>query len=277
MRFHTQDCSAIITGASSGLGAEFARQLAPEARALVLVARRLDALEAVKAELLTLRPALVVHVVAADIATGQGRGVVLQQLAASGIQANLLINNAGIGDYGTLASATRERLCAQLDVNVSAVVLLTHALLPQLRDRPRKDGAAAAGIVNISSLASTLPMPDFAVYAASKAFVTSFSEALAVELEPEHITVTCVCPGPTPTNFGSTARRPDGQDTDREGQSLLRIPVTQVVARALQGLRAGEACVFPGAGVTIVGALFRLLPRPLLRWLLRRRFNKRTV
>ncbi|MDZ4289971.1 MAG: SDR family NAD(P)-dependent oxidoreductase [Prosthecobacter sp.] len=275
MRFHTKDCTAIITGASSGLGVEFARQLAPEARALILVARRLEALEAVKTDLISAHPNLRVEVVAADLATDAGRADLLAWVAGSplGKDLNLLINNAGLGDYGTVASATAERLRAQIEVNITAVVLLSHALLPHLR----RDPEAPAGILNVSSLASMAPMPDLAVYAASKAFVTSFSEALNIELAAEHIVVSYVCPGPTPTNFSQTAKRPDGSDTDREGQGLLRVPVAQVVGSALDGLRAGSSCVFPGAGVSVAGPLFRIMPRFLMRLILRRRFERRTL
>ncbi len=265
MNFDTHDCTAIITGASSGLGAEFARQLAPSARCLVLVARRLEALEVVRAELLNLKPALEVHLVVADLGNEAGRAVLVDWVRRSSVKPNLLINNAGLGDYGALTDASADKLRMQIEVNVSAVVLLTHALLPVLISN------APAGIVNVSSLASTLPMPDLAVYAASKAFVTSFSEGIAIELEPRGIQVTYVCPGPTPTNFSKTAKRTDGTDTNREGQGLLRIPSSQVVAETLAGLRAGKTCVFPGLGVSIAGPLFRYLPRPLMRWFLRRR------
>lgn len=265
MNFTTQDCTAIITGASSGLGAEFARQLAPSAACLVLVARRLEALEEVKAELLTLKPALDVHLVTADLGCESGRAALMQWLEQVPVKPNLLINNAGLGDYGALENAAAEKLRMQIEVNVSAVVLLTHALLPMLRAN------APAGILNVSSLASTLPMPDLAVYAASKAFVSSFSEGIAIELEPLHIQVTYVCPGPTPTNFSKTARREGGEDTNRDGQGFLRIPNSQVVAEALSGLCAGKTSVFPGLGVSIAGPLFRHLPRPLMRWVLRRR------
>lgn len=269
MNFDTQHCSALITGASSGLGAEFARQLAPGAESLFLTGRRLEALEAVKAECLGLNGALKVHLHACDIATEEGRGALLESIQASSFKPNLLINNAGMGDYGTVATAAAEKLKAQMDLNVTALVLLTHACLPLLK-RP-------GGIINISSLASALPLPAMAVYAASKAFVTSFSEALAVEVEGQGIAVTCVCPGPTPTGFGKTAQRPDGEDTDRDGQALLRIPPQQVVAEALAALRGGNTCVYPGLGVKIAFRLFRHLPRILLRPLLRRRYAKGTV
>jgi uncharacterized protein len=265
MKFDPHDCTAIITGASSGLGAEFARQLAPKARCLVLVARRLEALEEVKAELLALKPGLVVHLVTADLGTEPGRAVLIDWVRQGPVKVNLLVNNAGLGDYGSLVEASIEKLRMQMEVNVTSVVLLTHALLPMLK------GNAPAGILNVSSLASTLPMPDLAVYAASKAFVTSFSEGIAIELEPLGIQVTCVCPGPTPTNFSHTARRPDGTDTNREGQGILRVPKQQVVSEALAALGAGRTCVFPGLGVSIAGPLFRHLPRPLMRWFLRRR------
>jgi short-subunit dehydrogenase len=265
--FPLQNCRAIITGASSGLGAEFARQLAPHACELVLVARRPDALEEVKRSL----PAGKARIgcCAADLSTDEGREGLLQFLDAQGLQPNLLINNAGLGDYGDFATSAVEKSRLQIDLNITALTLLSHALIPRL-GRP-------GGILNISSLASTLPMPDLAVYAASKSYVTSFSEALAVELVPQGVTVTCVCPGPTPTNFSKTARRPDGGDTDRSGQGLLRITPSQVVAEALAALAAGRPCVFPGLGVNAAGTLFRLMPRPLMRWLLRRRFNKGKV
>jgi len=265
MNFDTHDCTAIITGASSGLGAEFARQLAPSARCLVLVARRLDALEVVRAELLVLKPTLELHLVVADLGNEAGHAVLVDWVKQSAVKPNLLINNAGLGDYGALADATTEKLRMQIEVNVSAVVLLTHALLPMLISN------VPAGIVNVSSLASTLPMPDLAVYAATKAFVSSFSEGIAIELEPRGIQLTYVCPGPTPTNFSKTAKREDGTDTNRDGQGLLRISSSQVVAETLAGLRAGKTCVFPGLGVSIAGPLFRHLPRRVMRWFLRRR------
>ena len=262
--FPLEHCRAVITGASSGLGAEFARQLAPQADVLVLVARRAEALEAVKAELSAMKAKILCCV--ADLATDAGRDAVSSFLATNGVKPNLLINNAGMGDYGSFASSSAEKTRTQLELNITALTMLTHALLPQME--------SPAGILNVSSLASTLPMPDLAVYAASKAYVTSFSEALAIELAPRNITVSCVCPGPTPTNFSKTAKRSDGSDTNRDGQGLLRIPPTQVVHEALKALQQGRACVFPGLGVSIAGRVFRLMPRSLMRWVLKRRARK---
>jgi len=210
-------------------------------------------------------PALQVLVCPADLATEAGRAELVAFVSQQGFAPNLLINNAGLGDYGAFTDADSERLRQQLEVNIGAVVYLTHALLPHLK-RP-------GGILNVSSLASALPMPGLAVYAASKAFVTSFSEALTVELAGQGLQVSCVCPGPTPTSFGSNAKRADGGDTNREGQDLLKIPPEKVVQQGLQALETGRTCVFPGRMVSLAACVFRCLPRPILRWLMRRRFH----
>ncbi|MDB6075097.1 MAG: isfD [Verrucomicrobiaceae bacterium] len=268
--FSFRQCSAIITGASSGLGTEFARQLAPHANALLLAARRLDALEAVEAELLAQRPGLTVHCCACDLATTDGRAALLTAVDSLGLAPNLLINNASKGDYGNFAEGDVERATGQIDLNVTALVTLSHAFIPKLR----ASAAEPAGILNVSSLAGNVPMPDLAVYAATKSFVTSFSEALRIELLDRHIVVTAVCPGPTPTNFGKNARRPGGVDTNRDGQDLLRIPTQQVVAQGLAALGKGQASVFPGGGVSLVAPLFRIMPRAIMRWAMERRYRK---
>lgn len=265
--FPLENCRALITGASSGLGAEFARQLAPHAAELILVARRGDVLEEVKASLAGQK--VRVTCFAADLGGDAGRASLMAFLDQSGLKPDLLINNAGLGDYGPFDTSPADKTRLQIDLNITALTMLTHALLLKMEGR--------GGILNVSSLASTLPMPELAVYAASKSYVTSFSEALAIELAHRGITVTCVCPGPTPTNFSKTAKRSDGSDTNRDGQALLRIPPSQVVAEALAALQSGRACVFPGTGVKVAGSLFRLMPRFLMRILLRRRMRKEAI
>lgn len=260
-----EGCEAVVTGASSGLGKEFALQLAGQAKRLILVARRVEAMEVLKGELVKVNSALEVSICGADLGSAAGRSAVVEWVRANGFQPNVLINNAGLGDYGTFLEAEEERLEEQIEVNISAVVALTHGLVPMMR-RP-------AGILNVSSLAGEVPMPDLAVYGATKAFVSSFSEALAIELEGVGVTVACVCPGPTPTNFGSNARREDGGDTNRSGQDFLKQPPEKVVSVGLRALESGSARVFPGAGVGLAARLFRLLPRPILRLMLRRRFQ----
>lgn len=265
--FSCDGATAVITGASAGLGIEFARQLAPWARRLVLVARREPELLAVREELLRLHPNLEVIVCPADVSTGEGRQRILAMIAQSQSAINLLINNAGLGDYGPFETADAARIQQQIDVNITGLVQLTHDLLPLLRQhRP-------AGILNVSSLAGTLPLPSMAIYAATKAFVTSFTEALRIELLDEGIPVAAVCPGPTPTSFSQTARRAEGHDTDRSGQGFLRQPNARVVADGLAALERGAATVYPGWGVALSATVFRLLPRWLMRVLLTRRFR----
>lgn len=266
-RFSCDGVTAVITGASAGLGVEFARQLAPRARRLILVARRESELHATRDELLRLNPGLEVLVCPADISTLAGRQRVLGTIEESQSLLNLLINNAGRGDYGTFETAEAARIQEQIDVNISGLVQLTHALLPLLRrNRP-------AGILNVSSLAGTLPLPGMATYAATKAFVTSFSEALRIEFLDEGISVAAVCPGPTPTTFSQTARRASGGDADRTGQGLLKMSNDRVVADGLSALERGAATVYPGWGVAISATVFRLLPLWLARRLLTRRFR----
>jgi uncharacterized protein len=265
--FSCEGVSAVITGASAGLGVEFARQLAPRARRLVLVARREPELLVVREEMLRLHPKLEVIVCPADVSTDDGRQRILAKIAESQSAINLLINNAGLGDYGLFETADTARIQQQIDVNITGLVQLTHALLPLLRQhRP-------AGILNVSSLAGTLPLPSMAIYAATKAFVTSLTEALRIELLDEGIRVAAVCPGPTPTTFGQTARRAEGEDANRTGHGVLIQPNDRVVADGLATLERGAATVYPGAGVAISATLFRLLPRWLLRLFLTRRFR----
>lgn len=261
---------ALITGASSGLGAEFARQLAPQASLLLLTARNQEAMEKLEVELKQKNPDLQVVIVSCDLATEEGRGSFWKSVAALPVKPKLLVNNAGLGDYGLFANASDGRILRQIDLNITALTLLSRRFLDHIA--PTAEDPAA--ILNVSSLASTLPIPDLAVYAATKAYVTSLSEALAIELAGQHVRVSAVCPGPTPTNFGTNARRPGERDIDRDGQDLLRIPPERVVAEGLHTLSQGHPLVFPGKRVSLAATIFRLLPRFLLRRLSNLRFQR---
>ncbi|MCE9520378.1 MAG: SDR family NAD(P)-dependent oxidoreductase [Verrucomicrobia bacterium] len=263
-------CHAIITGASSGLGAEFARQLAPRAASLVLAARNGELLEALATRLRDSHPALRVVVIACDLATADGRAALWNTVDDSGLDPTLLVNNAGLGDYGEFVEADSTRLRAQIDVNVMALTLLAH----EYARRAHNGKAYPRAMINISSLAASLPIPDLAVYAATKAYVTSLSEALAIELRPDNVRVLAVCPGPTPTNFSKTARREDGRDTDRSGQDWLRIPSQEVVATSLAALEHGSVRHFPGWKVRLAAFIFESMPRFITRCVLQLRRQK---
>ena len=270
--FALTGCTAIITGASSGLGAEFARQLAGRAACLVLAARSGDKLREVAEGLPKTNASLRIVTIPCDLATDAGRALLWEQVEAEGLggSVNLLINNAGHGDYGDFAAGDVSRVRSQIDLNITSLTVLTHAFLGRvlaMTGRP-------AGILNVSSLAGVTPIPDLSVYAATKAYVTSFSEGLAMELAGRQVSVLAVCPGPTPTNFSTAARRADGQDANREGQGLLKIPPSQVVETGLRCLEAGRRRVFPGTGVTIAAFVFEHMPRWLLRILLTARYKK---
>lgn len=259
-------CTALITGASSGMGAEFARQLAPHASALILVARRLDRLEVLKEELD--RPGLTIHCHAADLAEEVQIEALLAALAASGERVTLLINNAGLGDHGFFEESEWSRVEAMLDVNIKALTRLTHAVLPDL---VRAGGGA---ILNVSSIASLLPLPKMAVYAASKAYVTSFSEALRAELRDTGVSVTALCPGPVNTEFFNVAERAGARDA-MPAPELFKVPAEEVVAAGLAAVERDRARVIPGWFVCVVMTIASLVPIFLLRlFLTERRANR---
>src|SRR6187402_3299542 len=259
-------CTALITGASSGLGSEFARQLAPHASALILVARRLDRLEALKSELE--RPGLVIHCHAADLADEVQTEALLASLAASGERVSLLINNAGLGDHGFFEESEWSRVEAMLDVNIKALTRLTHAIMPDLVR------AGSGAILNVSSIASILPLPKMAVYAASKAYVTSFSEALRGELRDTGVSATALCPGPVDTEFFVMAERADGRDA-MPAPEHFKVPAEEVVRAGLAAVERDRARVIPGWFVCVVMTIASLVPIFLLRLFLTQRRSGR--
>lgn len=258
--FATTNCTALITGASAGLGAEFARQLAGIANRIILLGRREERLMKLAESLKTMRPQLEVNAFRADLSIASERERLAAWIVREEIPVNLLINNAGLGDLGQFDTAEWAKISAILEVNVTALTHLTHLLLPMLRaQRP-------AAILNVSSIAGFYPLPEMAVYAASKAFVTSFSEALRMELMPEGITVTALCPGPVPTEFFTVASRSGEmiRAMDRT-HPMLTTAATQVVSAALQGLEKNDPGVIPNGLLALLVRGSRLLPFPVIR------------
>lgn len=251
-------CHALVTGASAGIGREFARQLAGRVSGLVLVARRRERLEELRGELLGRHPQLRIEVREADLSRHE---VVDELLAWAGSQTppiDLLINNAGLGDLGAFATADPEKIDQMMLVNMVALTRLTRRLLPAMIAQQR------GTILNVSSSASFLPMPNFAVYAATKAYVTSFSEALRSELRGTGVGVTALCPGPVRTEFTEVAhRKSDGEIS--LGPELVHVSVENVVAAAIYGAERDRPLVVPGALMKLGMAIVRLMPMPLLR------------
>jgi uncharacterized protein len=252
------DCHALITGASAGIGREFARQLAGRASTLVLVARRRGRLEELRAELLGRHSQLRVEIRPADLSRHEAIDELLAWTLTQSPPIDLLINNAGLGDLGAFATADPERVDQMMLVNMVALTRLTRGLLPAMIERKR------GAVLNVSSSASFLPIPNFAVYAATKAYVTSFSEALRNELHGTGVAVTALCPGPVRTEFTEVARR-ESQSSVVPAPELAHVPVEEVVATALRGIERNQPIVIPGALMKIGMALIRLAPMPLLR------------
>jgi len=263
MRFF-EGCTVLITGASSGLGAEFARQLAPTARVLVLVARRMDRLEALRDELLAQHGKLAVHIYGADLAQEGQRNALAAWLPGQNLRVDFLVNNAGLGDHGEFLTSDWDRVRVMLDTNISALTHLTHLLLPSMTNGGR------AAILNVSSVASFFPLPNLAVYAATKAYVTSLSEALAIELRPHGITVTALCPGPVPTEFTAVARR-EGDDRAPHHVTMPAFTVTpeQAVRAGLEAVARGRARIIPGPLLSIAVGAALLVPFFIVRAILR--------
>ncbi len=257
-------CNVLITGASAGIGREFTRQLAGRARSMILVARREERLAELRDELQEQHPNLAVRIRQVDLADPVQLQELMEWLDRENINVDLLINNAGLGDSGPFAISDPIRNEQMTLVNVVALTSLTRHVLPQMIAKRR------GGILNVSSSAGFLPMPGSAVYAATKAYVTSFSEALRAELHGTGVSVCALCPGPVQTEFQQVASRPGRKVKPGPGPDFLQVPVEQVVRDALAALQADRSIVIPGFAMKLVMLLARLTPMPLLRLLMRR-------
>jgi uncharacterized protein len=245
--------TVMITGASAGIGCEFARQLAPVASKMILIARRSDRLEALESELKGINPGLDLFSRSMDLRNQSELEHLCDWLDASGLTINLLINNAGMGDHGPFVESEWERVAAMLQVNVFALTYLTFRVLPAMRKAG--DGA----ILNVSSIAALLPVPNSAVYAATKAYVSSFNEAIRAELRLSDISVTALCPGPVETEFLSRATR--GSDRQKHtAPNYFVVSVQEVVRQALGAVTKDRAKVIPGVLVNLVMTAVAFLP-----------------
>jgi short-subunit dehydrogenase len=245
--------TALITGASAGLGREYARLFAKDGHDLVLVARRRDRLDEVAGELAAAHGTTCM-VIAADLAAPDAGQQIAAQVQAAGLSIDFLINNAGFGRRGAFAQSDRRSQLEMIDVNVRALVELTHLFLPGMLERKR------GRILNIASIAGFVPGPFMATYYASKAFVVSFTEALASELAGTGVTATASCPGPTATEFGDVA--------GSTGSNLFRRHVADAVSVARHGYRAmlaGTVVAIPGLQNKFSVQSLRVAPRAAVR------------
>lgn len=242
--------ATLITGASSGIGEAFARRLAAEKHNLVLVARTEEKLAALCAELKR-EHEIAAHYVAVDLIDYEADARLFEETEKQNLEIDWLINNAGFGSMNDFANLELERELEMISLNVMALVALTHRYLQKMRTR--KSGV----IINVSSTASFQPIPFMATYAATKAFVTSFSEAIAEENRPFNIKVLALCPGPTDTNFFDAA--------NAEAFKLKGMQTPEaVVETALSAVSGGKSKVVSG-WTNYVGSMFgAFLPNSLV-------------
>ena len=239
---------AVVTGASAGLGVEFARQLSKRGHRLVLAARRKDRLEELARELGNARA------VSVDLSEEGAGDRLVADVAAAGEQIDVLINNAGYGLIGPFAQLDAARQRQMIELNVTSLTDLCRAVAPGMIER--KSGA----ILNVASTAAFQPGPKMAVYFATKAYVLSLSEALHEELKPHGITVTCLCPGPTKTEFGDVAGFGGNGMFDK-----LAMEAGPVVEAGLNGLDRNKAVVVPGLVNKASANSSRFVPRSIVR------------
>ena len=249
--------TALITGASSGIGETFARELAAKKNNLVLVARSQDKLESLATELSS-KYDIKTEVISQDLTEAAAGQKVFDAVQAKGLVIDLLINNAGLGDYGAFSDRPLSKQIAMVQLNVTAVVELTGLFLPQMQQR--RDGA----IINVSSIGGFQPIPYMSVYAATKAFILNYTEALWAENKDKNnnVRILVVCPGPTESEFYNRA---DFPDSATGLNSMTMAKSEKVVKESLQALEKGQSTVVAGGFANqIIANLPRFVPRDLL-------------
>jgi uncharacterized protein len=247
--------TALITGASSGIGAAFARELAFRKNDVVLVARSEDKLQQL-AKQLQEQFQVKAEVIVRDISLPGATTFVWEAIAQKGLTIDLLINNAGFGDYGAFVERDLSKQTQMIQLNITALVELTYLFLPGMKQR------GFGGIINIASIAGYQPLPYLSVYAATKAFVLNFSEALWAENKNSGVNILAVCPGATESNFFKAAEFPD----TFAGKSNSRYtPAEKVVKNALKALEKNQSTLVTG-GVSnnLMVNLSRFFPRDWL-------------
>ncbi len=250
------DRTCLVTGASSGIGVELARLLAVRGHGVTLVARREDRLR-VLADEIAAAHGVRAEVLSADLADEEVRAGIADRVTQRGLVVDVLVNNAGFSTMGPVARSDAARELAMVRTDVEAVVHLCSAFVPDMVDR------GCGAVLNVASTAAFQPIPGQAGYAASKAFVLSYTRALAQELRGTGVTATALCPGPVETEFAHAA----GLDEQQAGDALPRImwvPAPDVAKAAIEGLERGRDVVIPGTANRVSAGLATIVPRRVL-------------
>ncbi|MFL6106606.1 MAG: SDR family NAD(P)-dependent oxidoreductase [Marmoricola sp.] len=246
------DRTAVVTGASSGIGAEIARDLVRRGHQVVLVARTESKLQALAAEL-----GAGAHVLAADLSDRAARAGLLGRITELGLTPDILVNNAGLSTLGPVHKSDPDAEMNMVEVDVLSVVDLCSRFLPGMVER------GSGAVLNVASTAAFQPLPGQAGYGAGKAFVLSYSQSLSGELKGTGVAVTVLCPGPVDTGFGAAAGFTKEQADDAL-PAFMWIAADRVAREALDGLAGGKLVVIPGVGNKAGAAFAKLTPKRLL-------------
>jgi uncharacterized protein len=248
--------TVLLTGASSGIGREMALLLAPRVGVLALVARRVDRLEALRAQLTAANPKLTVHLLPCDLSDPAATAQLADTVAAQLGHVDVLINNAGVGDYGLYDQVPWARIEKMLALNVTSVALLTHRLVPAMVKKGH------GGVLNISSGFGIGFSPGFAGYVGTKHFVTGFTESLRLDLTGTGVVVSQVCPGPVATEFAEVVAYPDGRDP---APAFSYISAAACARAALSGFERDRALILPGLIMKLLYLVMMMSPRFMKR------------
>jgi uncharacterized protein len=257
--------TALVTGASSGIGEAFARELASRKTDLVLVARSQNKLEQLATELVT-EYQIKTEVIVQDLSQANAGKLLFDKIGVKGLTIDLLINNAGFGDYGKFCDRPLAKQIAMVQLNITVLLELTGLFLPQMKQR------GSGGIINISSIAAFQPLPYMSVYAATKAFVLNFTEALWAENKDSGVKILALCPGPTESEF---FKRADFPDSFGGGNSGSMVSSEEVVKDALKALAKNQSTIVTGGiGNQLIANVPRFVPRDFLVSAVEKQFKK---